>query len=59
MLNFESLQVMLSTFGEFSANSGLKVNFVKSEFPQISSARKKYDDFIETNPSLHRAKKSH
>ena len=30
MLNFESLQAILITFGEYSAVSGLKINFVKS-----------------------------
>ena len=44
------------TFGEYSAVSGLKINFDKSEFLKIGSARKN-DDFIETNPSLHWAKK--
>ena len=52
MLNFESLQAILITFGEYSAVSGLKINFDKSEVLKIGSARKN-DDFIETNPSLH------
>ena len=52
MLNFESLQTILLTFGEFSTVSVLEINLDKSEVIQIGSARKK-DDFIETNPSLH------
>ena len=41
MLNFESLQARLITFGEYSAVSGLKINFDKSEVLKIGSARKK------------------
>ena len=58
MLNFESLQAILLTFGEFSAVYGLKINFDKSEVLEIGSTRKKYV-FIETNPSIHWAKKKH
>ena len=41
ILNFESLQAIQLTFGDFSAVCEFKINFDKSKVPQKGSGRKK------------------